>query len=80
MNSGWADAPKGQPLYGFGSLYNEQNSGWADLNRRPPDPQSGTLTNCATARIRKDRIENIMIHTYMSIKVTDPHSIRYVRF
>ncbi len=29
----------------------EQASGGRDLNPRPPDPQSGALPNCATARV-----------------------------
>jgi hypothetical protein len=29
-------------------------SGGRDLNPRPPDPQSGALPNCATARVVRD--------------------------
>lgn len=36
MNLGWVDAPKGQPLYGFGSFYDEQISGWADDAKQQP--------------------------------------------
>jgi hypothetical protein len=31
-----------------------RRSGWPDSNRRPPDPQSGALPSCATARRRPD--------------------------
>ena len=31
-----------------------RESGWPDLNRRPLDPQSSALPNCATSRCRMD--------------------------
>ncbi len=36
--------------FGGAGFAGPTKSGWADLNRRPPDPQSGALPSCATAR------------------------------
>ncbi len=35
-------------------------SGWRDLNSRPSDPQPDALPNCATARVTKPRLPDLL--------------------
>jgi hypothetical protein len=41
-------------------------SGWPDSNRRPPDPQSGALPSCATARRRPDHSARRLVQSSAS--------------